>query len=340
MLTHLLAALLALTDPPAASGASGASAAPATPPAAAADAGDPAAPTAELRFRLPRELESVGVPEQVLRALAKELAGKSWYKVESRFVCTPVVKGHPASALGWEWVARGDQKVISGLSDAIERWKRGLLASLNVDEPAEPRPFDIDFPGGTVRDYVAALRAASAGANINVQPEAQELVLPPIRLRGVNAATALEGLRVISAKDASGKQVSILLEVIHNVDPRNRMQVGNAAESSEPIYVLLRPTSPVKAPGVPLVYKFTPGSKMAEQVDQLPQAVMMACAAEGIGPSDLTFNVHPSGLLMVSGTKAALRVADAVVSVALGTEPRLADRPPSNAPAAPPANPR
>lgn len=317
MIAHLLAAALALTDPPAAAG----QAAPDAPTPAAN-----AAPQAEFRFMLPYEMEKLHLgSEQVLRAIATHLDEKFTKGIESTFVSSVTSSG----ALRWEWVARGNPRSIAMLANQMELWKQNLCRSLDVGR--KRTQFDLDFTGGTLREYVAQIVAASGNPNISVDEPAAAFLLPPVRLQGVNLATVAEDVRQLPMKDARGARVFVEIAVTQQFDV-GRMPGGAASQAGanpEAIYRIFArmPATTTKTPGVPLVYKYDPKAKdVAEQVDQLPQAVMMACAAEGLGPSDLTFNVHPSGLLMISGTKAALRVADAVISTALGV-PRQTDKP-------------
>lgn len=54
--------------------------------------------------------------------------------------------------------------------------------------------FDVDFPGGTVSDYIHVIRKSSAdgAANIVVMPEATTLTVPPIKLVAVTAQAAIQ----------------------------------------------------------------------------------------------------------------------------------------------------
>jgi len=63
-------------------------------------------------------------------------------------------------------------------------------------EPSGP-VFSVQFPGGTVEEYVAAVQAAAKGQAVNVlvPEEASRVVLPRISLRDVNVGTALEAIR-------------------------------------------------------------------------------------------------------------------------------------------------
>ena len=53
--------------------------------------------------------------------------------------------------------------------------------------------FDVDFPGGTLEEYVASIRKArtDGAANIVVMPNAKNLAIPPIKLVGVTVGAAI-----------------------------------------------------------------------------------------------------------------------------------------------------
>ena len=55
----------------------------------------------------------------------------------------------------------------------------------------------IEFPGGSLAQRVDALRPLSKGTNILIQPEADQVVLPPLQLRQVDAFTALKAIEML-----------------------------------------------------------------------------------------------------------------------------------------------
>ncbi|MCP4590695.1 MAG: hypothetical protein GY842_08120 [bacterium] len=56
----------------------------------------------------------------------------------------------------------------------------------------EAQLVNLDFPGGSVVDYVAALRKAVRDVNIVVMPAAQDLEVPPVQLQSVGLGSALQ----------------------------------------------------------------------------------------------------------------------------------------------------
>lgn len=68
----------------------------------------------------------------------------------------------------------------------------------------EPR-LDLDFPGGTVGQYVDAVRAAQPAANIVVSPDAAEFPMPPVQLKGVSVEAAMGAIKQEVGDSQSGK---------------------------------------------------------------------------------------------------------------------------------------
>lgn len=57
---------------------------------------------------------------------------------------------------------------------------------------AEETPyFNLEFPGGTLRAYVAALQKATSGVNVVVSDFAADLAMPPVSLKHIDVLTAL-----------------------------------------------------------------------------------------------------------------------------------------------------
>lgn len=274
---------------------------------------------AEFRFRCPSGFDVFGPEEQVLRMFASAFLdpdGKYADIVENRIGTRGHISNpsHPV----WEWVVKGAPDAVGRLSQQVEQWKQRLLMDLSVaDLTRDTRTFDLDFPGGSLQEYAARLIAAAGDPNIVVDEAVAAYRVAPLSLRGVTLKTTMTHLRELTVTDRQGHRARI--DVIESKDEQPRTQNGALYTPGRPIFQVVAPKSETKTPSVPLVYKFDATNKEAtDHVDSLPQAVMMACAAEGIPSSELTFNIHPSGLLMVSGSKQALAVADAVISTALG----------------------
>lgn len=78
--------------------------------------------------------------------------------------------------------------------------------------PAGATGINLKFPGGSLADYIKALREASPGLNVLVTvPEAREIQVPPIHLESVSASSAI-GLIKGYQSLADGTSLSIYIE--------------------------------------------------------------------------------------------------------------------------------
>lgn len=62
------------------------------------------------------------------------------------------------------------------------------------ESTSAPDLFDLDFPGGTLQEYVDAIRKKVGNANIIVMPEAMNIPMPAIHLSSVEVGGALASL--------------------------------------------------------------------------------------------------------------------------------------------------
>ena len=69
------------------------------------------------------------------------------------------------------------------------------VAALTAPAYANPSLIDVDFPGGTLTEYVDTVRQAAGHSNIVVAPEAADIAVPPVRLKSVPLVGALEVLQ-------------------------------------------------------------------------------------------------------------------------------------------------
>jgi hypothetical protein len=79
------------------------------------------------------------------------------------------------------------------------------IADSSTEKPAPPRVelkrFDLDFPGGTPKELVAQLNKPLDGTlNVIIPFETDDVVLPPMKLRNVNAAEVFQALGRASQK--------------------------------------------------------------------------------------------------------------------------------------------
>lgn len=95
-----------------------------------------------------------------------------------------------------------------------------------ADPPAELPLLDLRFGGGTAADYVAAVAAAAGQINVVVPAEAGEVAMPPIALKHVTPAAALDLLDGKSM-ERPGRRVrlSITHMPVYRTDERQTFQV-------------------------------------------------------------------------------------------------------------------
>jgi len=72
----------------------------------------------------------------------------------------------------------------------------------------EPKPINLDFRGGTATEYINALRKATTDVNIVVMSDLSSIQVPPVTLKNVNPASAIDILRSIP-QDQPGRHVEI-----------------------------------------------------------------------------------------------------------------------------------
>lgn len=200
----------------------------------------------------------------------------------------------------------------------FESWKLEVMQMLGASKDR----FDLDFPGGTLEDFVAALRAASGFQNIVIDGNAGRLAAPPVSLRGVSLGTVMENLEQTPMRDPAKPTAPIFPQVapIQAAEPdlngRFRVELYRVFEPAPPA-----PTSKSMIREVN-VYRLNAQDGQtvpsADLVRDVRSAIEMACSLAGIPDvtSDTTLQVAfhaPSGLLIVSGTKDVMRISDTVI---------------------------
>jgi len=100
-------------------------------------------------------------------------------------------------------IAHAQEVTPQTLREALQNAsdQRALQAAIQAAEAAERNPapqgppptrFDLEFPGGTIAQYVAAIRAANPTANIATSPEVVDIRMEPVSLKQVTTAAAIE----------------------------------------------------------------------------------------------------------------------------------------------------
>jgi hypothetical protein len=125
--------------------------------------------------------------------------------------------------------------------------------------PEEPTLLSVEFPGGTIKDYIEVLAKAAPDLNVVIRPETAEIPMPPVSLKGVAHGTALQ---LIPALAESGGEIKV------------QPVLGPSGSGSE-VYVI--GTQPPQAPGTPVMnvtYGGTPG---------MPGRAMRTVGPTGLG---------------------------------------------------------
>jgi len=82
----------------------------------------------------------------------------------------------------------------------------GQPAPGKPDEAAENEDdatISVDFPGGSIAEYVAALKSRDDGLNVIVDAQAGQVPLPPISLKAVTLGDALSLIQLASDPNAN-----------------------------------------------------------------------------------------------------------------------------------------
>ncbi|MCH7873270.1 MAG: hypothetical protein IID33_16365, partial [Planctomycetes bacterium] len=165
-----------------------------------------------------------------------------------------------------------------GLSPAIAQQRR------QYDE--NPR-FDVDFPGGTLSDYVGAVRSASpdGAVSIVVWPDALALHVPPIKLVGVTVVPAMQVLEGPYTTD-DGLRAEVKVRAHYSSGSGTAIQVVADIKSR-------KVSSAVWSVEEALIYGQT-AEKILEAVE----------AAFSLFPTKAEISYHPpTRLLIVRGTQ-------------------------------------
>lgn len=101
---------------------------------------------------------------------------------------------------------------------------------------------DLAFPGGTVGEYVEAVRSAQPSANIIISPEAAAFPMPPVQLRSVSIEAAMGAIRQEIGDAQSGRSwvVAEIVETRGRGEPVFRVTANSEpGQSNETIVISL-----------------------------------------------------------------------------------------------------
>jgi hypothetical protein len=74
------------------------------------------------------------------------------------------------------------------------------------EAPAEATTLSVEFPGGTIKDYIEVLAKAAPDLNVVIRPETADIPMPPVSLKGVAHSTALQ---LIPALAERGDEIAV-----------------------------------------------------------------------------------------------------------------------------------
>ncbi len=182
--------------------------------------------------------------------------------------------------------------------------------------PGAPEPtFNVDFPGGTVREYVDVVRRVSASGsgnpvNVTVTEGAAQFRVPRVQLTSVTAEGALTFLsRSDNTGDSRVYVDSVGGDREHRVYSIFMQRSGPAASTPKPSLLVVSLTDLMNAKG-----------SAPEQQDKQLQTILSAVetalkvgAAESDSAPQLTVH-RESGMLLVRGSEAERAIASDVLT--------------------------
>lgn len=186
------------------------------------------------------------------------------------------------------------------------------VPSQNAPAPKVERPVvTLEFPGGTMAAFVAAVRDHVPAANIVLSDSAARVGVPPIELRQAGLAQALEAAcQVVDApfevrvKELRGDGQWVYAITAPKAAPRPRSEPKQQPHSAQWIVSLLELTS----------------GDGALRIESILSAIELACeSAES--PVVLRFHAD-SGLLIARGTDEQMVAVETVVSVLRKARPQ------------------
>lgn len=166
--------------------------------------------------------------------------------------------------------------------------------------PEEPMIADVNFPGGTIREYIEYLRSVAPNNAVNVvaEDEVGQATVPAIRLKGVTVGQAVDVLETISG---DGREI----------ETRTALTTGSTAMVYSLRYSRVHqpsPQSPISVFQVSDIIDSGNGGAGTMPVNTLLTALEQAMVMVGGEPPEVKF--HPdSGLLLLKGGRQQMDTA-------------------------------
>lgn len=168
----------------------------------------------------------------------------------------------------------------------------------------------LDFPGGTLADYGAAIQKAAGWANIVMDPQASEVRIPKCELRSVSVLSALQAAsEMVEQIDA---QVGIVVNVIHQSggSPINTVDVQRAR--SAPPEVVEAKTDRYTVISIREIVA-PPSGAAGMKPEAILTAIDTAVGLMGGGPQAVIKYHSDTGLVLMQGTLNQVNVVEQVV---------------------------
>ena len=179
-----------------------------------------------------------------------------------------------------------------------------------------PQLIELEFPGGTIAEYVEALNEVVGKANIVVMAAARDIEMPPIELNSVALGSALE---LIQGEFQPQERVRVQVHVD---------EVSMYEEGEKPIHRVFAEVHRQGRPSETSVHVWTVANLLSENLP--PDAVLTAVetAVELVTdlrqPAEIRFH-EATGLIIARGSRQQLEAVDYVVrQVEEGIERRRA----------------
>ncbi|MFO0875169.1 MAG: hypothetical protein U0575_14515 [Phycisphaerales bacterium] len=131
--------------------------------------------------------------------------------------------------------AKGAASPADGPAAKAAAAKSAPPAATEAQPGEAPVLFDLEFAGGTLREYLAALRRATPAVNLVVGQEAEALPIPRLSLKRIDLVTALS---LIEREEKPGTPDALVVEIVRvnaeqpDAQPTFRVQVTGAMQVS------------------------------------------------------------------------------------------------------------
>jgi len=224
--------------------------------------------------------------------------------------------------------------ISTGMSQPQPGLPQRPLGLPGTSKPGEPLTrFDLDFPGGTPHELVAAIqKAMGRPLNAIVSDEHARVKLPALNMKNVNVAELFEGLAMASRKQeiipTSQFPGSSYTTVSSSYGFRSS---GNSPVTDDTIwnFWVEKPSAAQPAPKYCRFYSLASYLERGASVDDITTAIETGAKMFGspFRSEDLVFH-KDTKLLIAVGEQAKLEIIDSVLRALDSQKPKPASPPP------------